>query len=98
MFRGVTKAENTRTAKEPLHVAGVVDTPPQRFTLSEIVDSDLFGPEISLQVSSSEQSDDVRRGLSSFQYSANTGKTAVAGDREEDVHLAIQAYIKSICG
>jgi len=95
MFQGVTKVENT--AKEPLDVAGVVDTPPQRFTLSEIVDPDLVEPEISLQVSSSEQRDDVRRGLSSFQYSANTGKTVVAGDQEE-VHLAIIAYIRSICG
>jgi hypothetical protein len=98
MVGGVTKAENT--AKEPLDIAGVVDTPPQGFTLSEIVDPDLVEHEISLQVSSSEHSDGVRRGLSSFQYTANTGKTAVAvaGDREEEVHLAIQVYIKSICG
>ena len=96
MFGGVTRAENT--AKEPLDVAGVVDTPPQRFTLSEIVDPDLVEPEITLQVSSSDQSGDVRRGLSSFQYIANTGNTAVAGDRGEEDHLAIQAYIKSTCG
>lgn len=96
MFGGVTKAENT--AKEPLDVAGIVDTPPQRFTLSEIVDPDLVEHEISLQVSSSGHSDGVRRGLSSFQYTANTGNTAVAGDRAEEVHLVIQEYIKSICG
>lgn len=40
----------------------------------------------------------ARRGLSSFLYTANTGNTAVAGDREEELHLAIQAYIKSIRG
>jgi hypothetical protein len=93
---GVTKTENT--AKEPLDIAGVVDTPPQHFILSEIVDSNLVEAEISPEASSSEQSDGIHRGLSSFQYTANTGNTAVAGDQGEEVHLAKQEYIESTCG
>ncbi len=30
------------TAKEPFDIAGVIDATPQRFLLSNVVDSDLF--------------------------------------------------------
>ncbi len=58
-----------------------------------------------MQVLSSEPGDDVRRGLSFFQCTANTGNTVVVvvvvvGLRKdgEGVHLAIRVYSKSICG
>jgi hypothetical protein len=102
---GETNAENT--AKESLDVTGVIDASPQRCSLFEIVDADLVRPEISLQVLSSEPGDDIRRGLSFFQCTANTRNTVVVlvvvvvvglHKDGEGGHLAIRVYSKSICG
>ena len=104
------KGENT--AKEPLDVACVLDTTPQRRWLSNIVDADLvsrFG--ISLHISSTEPGgEDARRGLSSFRCIASTGKmVAVAipevGDHNsvarmvdgEAAQLVVRVHSKFIC-
>lgn len=95
---GVIRPEST--TKEPLNVARVVDTSPQRCRLSKIVDPDLVGPEISLRISYSELGDDVRRGLSSSQCTTNTQNMAVVGHRKdgEGGRLAIRVHSESIWG
>ena len=92
---GAIRSENT--AKEPLNVARVVDTSPQRCTLSKIVDPDLVGSEISSHISCSGLSYNIHRELSSSQCTTNTRNMAVAGLRK-DGQLAIRCIVSPSAG